>query len=308
MKIEIWLYVFGLQKLINNYIKGDQKMSNILNQNGIAFMPIDKQISPERVAKLFCDMLQKGKTPSDIFENVNIDNVTRCYAAEYFGLADYNFSCHAQIVSKNEAEDFHSGNPSPDFYTSHDSIYAAKPANIGELALIHEKFFPEEYKLKELLSNGDLLPEPELDIEAVAFCSANTNDVEQCNITDNFYNKAYDQAEKAIMKYYENFWFQHSDIEIEFTDTQYYSVLIPVWKIDYSYSGQQFTCFVNGHSNSSTAILGHNNTYCGSFPEDGEKAKGLFGKLKAANDKRKYKDSQRSKYEIEIMHKICSFN
>jgi hypothetical protein len=77
-------------------------MSNILDQNGVSFIPVNRKLTVGEIVDYFCDFLQKRKTPIDIYENTKILDFTLCYAPSYLVLGEFDFSWIAKLTFNNE--------------------------------------------------------------------------------------------------------------------------------------------------------------------------------------------------------------
>lgn len=311
-------------------------MSNILEQDGIMFIPVNRNLKVEDIVSRFFDFLQKRKTPADIYEEIKLHNLTLCYAAEYLAIGNFVFDWSAQLTFTNESTTktemsagsgtailndiaiqekmgfwysaYHDGTDSYTSTTTGTSsqfdrgsgsgeVSAVLPGNVNELSGVSDKFFPTENEISEILDVNAFLNEPEFGVDAVYECQRNTMDYENVGMESLLDEKTYSQANDIINSKYSGIQHSINDINIHPNSLNIYSVLIPVWRIDYSYNGLMYTCFVNAHIHGKTNLFGGSEQCSGYVPEDESKTKGLINKVKATKEKKNYKKSSRIQYE-----------
>lgn len=320
-------------------------MSNVLDQNGMMFVPVNGNITAKDIVCRFFDFLQKGKTPLDIYEGIKLHSLTLCYAAEYLAIGGFAFEWTAKLTLTNETTTktemsagsgtairndmaiqdkmgfwysvYHDGT---DTYTStttgtsqqfdrgfdNGEVTAVLPGNVNELSGVSDKFFPTENEINDMLDINALLKEPELEISALYECQNNTMDYENMGMESLLNQKAYDYANSIISKKYNGIQYSINDINIHPDPLRVYSVFIPIWKINYLYNGVMFTSFVNAHIYGKTNLFGGREQCCGNVPIDDVKTKGLINKIRASKDKKDYKKDSRIKYESDWIREIES--
>jgi hypothetical protein len=310
-------------------------MSNILDQNGVSFIPVNRKLTVGEIVNYFCDFLQKRKTPIDIYENTKILDFTLCYAPSYLVLGEFDFSWIAKLTFNNETSiktEMTPGsgtallneaeiqerfgffrsmyNDGTDVYVTNANTTSSQmdkgvssggvsiivPCNCNELSAIDDKFYPTVNEINSLLDTNNLLIESELGEDAIYDCMNNSVDFENSGAYSTLDSECSKYAENEISQRYKEFNYSLSNLDIQPKECTVYSVLIPIWRIDYSYNNNLYSCFVVAHSHGKSSLFGKSDKCCGTAPIDSTDAKGLFKKIKNSKDKKSYKKQQSEQY------------
>ena len=277
-------------------------MSNILEQNGISFVPISKEKSINDYVSEFCSFLNNTKTPMDIFESAKIQNVKYIYAAEYVASLSVSLDWEAQVTKSEQGET----TQFTDRGQADCEIAAAIPANIKELNELDKEFFvDEDYILvsfvQDITGETKLIKTNEINDDAIDFCRINSAEIEEFDMKALIDKQIDKRAEEIFKSHYENCYYSIETVDVNRSETTVFSVLVPILFVEYSYSGENYHCFINAHSNKKASLLSHKGVYVGTFPEDTNKSKGLFGKIKFAAEKIKHKNQQKDLYQSDFI-------
>ena len=311
-------------------------MSNIFDTGGISIVPINRNLKVEDIVSRFFDFLQKRKTPADIYDGIQLHSLKPVYAAEYVAVGSFSFDWNAQLTFVDESTSrtkmdpgsgtaflnsvaiqermgffysmYHDGTDAYDTETtsthrqldrgaSQGEVSTALPANVNELSGISDKFFLSDDEIFELSNINALLKEPELGMDAVYECEANTQDVETVGIYDLLEQEMNNYAQQEANSSYDGIEHSVNNVHVYPRSAEVYAILIPVWKIDYSYGGYMYTAFVKAHIHGRTGMFGGQELCSGYAPADENKTKGIVNKVKASKEKKNYKAVSRNQAE-----------
>lgn len=277
-------------------------MSNILEQAGISFVPINKNKTTNDYISDFCNFLNNIKTPIDIFEQVQINDLKFVYAAEYVVCVDATLNWEAKTTKVVDGDIIQSIDQDHTDCT----VAATAPANTNELDALNNGFFVDSSYIlmslvQEITEDIKLIKENELGNEAIEFCQSNTADIENFDMKSIINTQINSRADEIYKNKYNDCHYEITAVDVNMSEPSIFSVLIPVLFVNYSYCGNVYHCIINAHSDKKSTLLNHKNIYIGTLPEDTSKEKGLFGKIKSAANKLKHKNQQKSVYESKFI-------
>lgn len=283
-------------------------MSNILEQTGISFVPINKNKTTNDYVSDFCSFLNNIKTPMDIFEQIQLNDIKFVYAAEYVTCVDVSLNWEAKTTKVVDGEILQA----IDQAHADCTVAATAPANINELGNLNNGFFVDSAYIlmslvQEITEDIKLIKENELGNEAIEFCQSNTANIENFDMKTMINKQINNRAEEIYKNKYNDCHYEITAVDVNMSKPSIFSVLIPVLFVKYSYCGNVYHCIINAHSSEKSSLLNHKNIYVGTLPEDISKEKGLLGKIKSAANKLKHKNQQKSVYESKFISEFEKF-
>lgn len=274
-----------------------------MDLNKVSYVPLNKEKTIKDFVKDFCSFLNNIKTPADIFEEIQINRVQFRYACEYAACVDFNLDWVAKVTKKEQ-----------DTYTQYydrdhanSTVAVTIPANTNELSELDKKFFiNSDYILlalaQEITNDIKLLKTSELDNEALDFCRKNTSDIENFDINSMINNQINLRAEEIYRTHYKECSYSIEAADLNMSETVYFSVLVPILYINYTYKQEEYHCYINAHTDSKASIINHKGIYTGTIPKDENKGKGLFCKIKSTAAKINHKNKQKKIYEQKFIN------
>ena len=283
-------------------------MSNILEQKGITFVPIRKEKTLSDYSSEFCSFLNNIKTPLDIYEGVQIQNVKFIYAAEYAASLSATLDWEAQVTKSEQGEITQ--------YLDSDhadcEIAATIPANIKELSELDKDFFVDENYIlmslvQDIIGEIKLIKDNEIDNNAIDFCKINSAELEEFDMNGLINQQINNRAEEIYKGRYKNCHYYINSVDVNMSEPTIFSVLVPILLIEYTYFGTNYHCFINAHSDAKASLLSHKGVFVGTLPEDTNKSKGLFGKIKSGAEKIKHKNQQKDAYQSRFVSEFQKY-
>lgn len=283
-------------------------MSNILEQSGISYVPINKEKTVINMVKDFCGFLNNAKTPIDIFECIQINDVKYSYAAEYVTCVDFTLDWEATVTKNLNGEMTNC----LDKDHADCTVAVTVPANTNKLNELDKNFFVDSSYImlalaQHITEDIKLIKENEIGKDALEFCLNNTSDIQNFDIKSMINEQINSRVDEICRERYKDYYYELNYANVNTTNENCFTVLVPILIVNYTYNGESYHCIINAHSNSKASIISHKGVYVGTLPKDKIKGKGLFGKIKSAADKIKHKNQQKKIYEQKYISIFQSF-